>query len=135
MISFLIPVKTTNPNNGAIGNSRLAGILRAKTRKYQRSMAGVITLAHCYRIVSLPVIVTVTRIAPSTGLDPHDGLGAALKGVIDGIADGLKLTNDRDDRVTWKLAQRRGPAGHYSVSVTVEAVEADSDAKRAPEAS
>lgn len=67
-----------------------------------------------------PVVVTVTRLAPSSGLDPHDGLGAACKAVIDGVTDGLGLTNDRDPRVTWKLAQERSPRGVYGVRVRIE---------------
>lgn len=120
-MKFTIPVKTTNPNNGATGNSKLAGIIRTRVRAGQRKAAWIRTLAAVGLSPTFPVIVTVTRIAPSAGLDPHDGLGAALKGVIDGIADGLGLKNDRDARVTWVLAQRRGLAGIYAVEIDVEA--------------
>jgi hypothetical protein len=109
---------TRNPNNGASGNSRLAAIIRSNERKKQRSSLRLLTMAHV-KDPAFPVTVTITRVAPSTGLDPHDGLGAALKGVIDGIADGLGLANDRDDRVTWKLSQRRGKPREYAVQVEV----------------
>ena len=118
-VAFTIPVKTTNPNNGATGNSRLAAIIRARTRATQRKAAWVRTLAAVGLSPTFPCTVTLTRVAPSGGLDPHDGLGAALKGCIDGIADGLGLKNDRDARVTWVLAQRRGEAGLYCVEVAV----------------
>ena len=132
MIAFTIPVRTTNPNNGATGNSKLAAIIRGRTRKHQRELAGVLTLSHTFRQVTLPVVVTVTRVAPSKGLDPHDGLGAALKGVIDGIADGLGLKDDRSSQVTWRLAQCRGPRGRYEVRVAIEAVSACAETETPP---
>lgn len=134
-MKFTIPIRTTNPNNGSTGNSRLAGIIRARTRKAQREAAWTHTLAAVGLSPKLPCVVTVTRVAPSGGLDPHDGLGAALKGIIDGIADALGLANDRDPRVEWRLAQRRGPAGRYSVDVTLEAAQAGTAAEARPEAS
>ena len=42
-----------------------------------------------------------------------------MKGVIDGIADGLGLKNDRDPRVVWHLAQRRGAPKEYAVEVLI----------------
>lgn len=120
-IRFTLPIKTTNPNNGSAGFSRHAAFAKARRRKDQRATAGLATRAHC-PLPPFPLTVTITRLAPSGGLDPHDGLGAALKGVIDGIADGLGLTNDRDPRVTWVLGQRRSAKGVYAVEVTVTAI-------------
>jgi hypothetical protein len=122
VIAFTLAIKTTNPNNGATGHSRLASIIRSRERKAQRKAAWAKTLAMVGLAPTFPCVVTLTRIAPSGGLDPHDGLGAALKGVIDGIADGLGLKNDRDSRVTWQLAQERGPAGRYEVRVEIRAL-------------
>lgn len=59
--------------------------------------------------VTLPVVVTLTRIAPSAGLD-DDNLRGALKACRDGVADALGV-DDRDARVTWAYAQRRGAWG------------------------
>lgn len=122
MITFTLPIRTANPNNGATGNTKLAAIIKTRLRAQQRRAAWLRTMAALGKgtAPALPVIVTVTRVAPSKGLDPHDGLGAALKGLIDGIADGLGLKSDRDDRVEWRLAQRRGPAGVYAVEVTIQ---------------
>lgn len=143
-IHVRIPVRTRNPNNGQQGNSRVAGILKAKERKAQREAARLHTLAalprgwlqnafqcaeatrvasgSCERDTGQPgaIVVSVVRVAPSNGLDPHDGLGAALKGCIDGIADALGLRNDRDPRVRWCLGQRRGKPKEYAVEVTLE---------------
>jgi|ERR1041384_5393911 hypothetical protein len=116
-VRFSVQVKTRNPLNGQAGNSRLASILRAKERSRQRTLCNMMTRAHVKR-PEFPCVVKLTRVAPSNGLDPHDGLGAALKGVIDGVADGLGLTNDRDGRVTWELGQRRGKGYAVEVEIT-----------------
>ncbi len=120
MIAFTLAIKTTNPNNGSVGNSKLAGIIRARIRATQRKTAWAKTLSAVGLSPRFPCVVTLTRVAPSNGLDPHDGLGAALKGCIDGVADGLGLKNDRDARVTWLLAQERGAKGVYEVRVSIE---------------
>jgi hypothetical protein len=113
-------VKTRNPNNGAMGHSRLASILKSKERKAQRELAHAQVLS-ARPLPDLPVTVRITRVAPSSGLDPHDGLGAALKGIIDGTADALGLKNDRDARVTWLLDQTRGAPGYYGVEIRIAA--------------
>ena len=67
----------------------------------------------------LPCVVPVRRVAPSSGLDPHDSLPASLKSIVDGIADALGLASDRDERVRWTYAQRRGVPGEHAVEVEV----------------
>ncbi len=119
MIAFTLAIKTVNPNNGATGNSRLAGIIRARNRATQRKAAWMKTLSMVGLAPTLPCTVVLTRVAPSGGLDPHDGLGAALKGIVDGVADGLGLKSDRDPRVTWEFGQRRGPPKTYAVEITI----------------
>lgn len=124
MILVTLPIKTPNPLNGSHGHWSK----KAKLRKGQRQAAAYGVLAAMARefgpgvrlaalTVGKPlmafkrgVLVTVTRIAPSSGLDVHDGLGASLKACIDGTADAL-CVDDRDPRVTWKLEQERGPWG------------------------
>ncbi len=115
-----IPMKTTNPNNGQTGNSKLAGIIRARARASQRR-AATLHLAAAGKLPPLPVTVLVTRVAPSSGLDPHDGLRASLKGVVDGIADALGLKSDRDPRVSWAYDQRRGMRAEWAVTIRIEA--------------
>lgn len=117
-VRLAFPMRTTNPNNGSQGASRGAMFARARERKMQRTQAAFFVGA-ARPMPPVPVQVTITRVAPSSGLDPHDGLGAALKGVIDGVADALGLRNDRDPRVTWTLAQRRGAAGFYGIEIEV----------------
>ena len=61
-----------------------------------------------------PVVVTMTRLGPSNGLD-DDNLRGALKGVRDEIAEWFGI-DDRDPRVTWEYGQRR--AKDWGVEVT-----------------
>lgn len=78
---------------------------RSKRAKQQRTTTN-------YRLRSqllpaLPVTVTLTRIGVRE-LDPHDGLPASLKPVVDGIADAYGLASDRDERLTIRYAQGTG---------------------------
>lgn len=116
-------MKTTNPNNGSQGWSRDASFAKSRRRKAERQTAHAQMLA-ARPFPDFPLTVRVTRVAPSEGLDPHDGLGAALKGCIDGIADALGLKNDRDARVTFLTDQCRGPQGYYGVEIRVTARDA-----------
>jgi len=45
-----------------------------------------------------------------------------MKACVDGIADALGLTNDRDDRVSWEYDQRRGVKGEHAVEVEIRRV-------------
>lgn len=58
---------------------------------------------------AVPCAVTLTRVAPSNGLD-SDNLQGGLKAVRDELAVWLGV-DDRDPRVEWKYAQRRGAWG------------------------
>lgn len=64
----------------------------------------------------LPCVVTLTRIAPRA-LD-DDNLRGALKATRDEVAAWL-LVDDRDPRVTWTYAERRGAVREYAVEVSV----------------
>lgn len=115
VIAFTIaPLRTPNPANASRGSSRFA---RARAVKVQRMAAR----AHARRALAgrdaLPCAVLVRRVAPSSGLDPHDGLPGAMKAIVDGIADALGLASDRDPRVVWRYDQRRGP---WAVEVEIE---------------
>ncbi len=116
-------LKTKNPNNNSQGFSKNWVFARAREKKHQRMRASeavqVMRLSQG-KLPEPPWTVTITRVAPSSGLDPWDGLGAALKGCIDGVADALGLKNDRDPVVTWRLEQMRGPPRYYAVEVLIE---------------
>lgn len=64
--------------------------------------------------------VTITRIAPRE-LD-DDNLAGSGKHVRDGIADALGI-DDRDPRVKWLYAQRKGKPREYACHVRIEVAE------------
>ena len=66
-------------------------------------------------IAQAPLVVTLTRIAPSRGLDEGDNLPSSQKHVRDAVAKVLGI-DDRDPRVRWIYAQSRGP---WSVQITI----------------
>ena len=57
-----------------------------------------------------PVLITLTRIAPSQGLD-GDNLSGALKAVRDRIAKAMRVDDRESERLAWKYDQKRGPWG------------------------
>jgi len=118
-VIFILPIRTTNPLNNAQGFSKGATFAKARQRKQQRSIAEMATRVRVQGRMSMPIVVTITRLAPSSGLD-SDGLAAAMKSVRDGIADGLGLANDRDPRVRWVLDQRRTPRSLWGVEIRIE---------------
>ncbi len=58
----------------------------------------------------VPCVVTLTRIAPSNGLD-GDNCQGALKAVRDEVAAWLGVDDKRADLVRYEYDQRRGPWG------------------------
>ena len=66
----------------------------------------------------LPLLVTLTRVAPSNGLD-DDNLSGSLKAVRDEVAAWLGVDDKRRDVVRYEYAQRRGP---WAVEVEWEAM-------------
>jgi hypothetical protein len=64
----------------------------------------------------LPVVVTLTRLAPRA-LD-DDNLRGSLKALRDGVADAMGV-NDNDPAVTWEYGQDRRSKS-YAVRVRIE---------------
>lgn len=108
--TFHVPLKLPNPLNGQHGH----WAYKARVRKGIRTVVAYAAKAAC--VPGPPCLVTITRIAPSKGLDPHDGLPASCKPVVDAIADAMGI-DDRHPGVEWKYAQERGK---YGVRVRVE---------------
>lgn len=69
---------------------------------------------------ALPVIITLTRIAPRS-LDGDNAQGA-MKATRDAVAAWLGV-DDADPRVRWDYAQRRGGAREYGVEVSVTSLD------------
>ena len=90
------------------------GAGRAKRQRWIVAVA-----LHGHTPAPLPLVVTLTRGAPSSGLD-GDNLQRALKAVRDGVADFLGV-DDGDERIAWRYEQKRERRGHYSVAIEIEA--------------
>lgn len=86
--------------------------VRHRRSVHQKSVVGVVlrrTVAPQMMALA-PLLVTLTRIAPSNGLDLGDNLNSSQKHVRDAVA-ALLGVDDRDPRVTWAYDQARGPWG------------------------
>lgn len=118
MWQLSVPIKTTNPLNGAWGH----WTAKAKQRKLQRDGVRYALQAiypkQAWK-VKFPIEVLLVRVAPSNGLD-DDSLPASLKSIRDGIADWLGLDDDRTPDVTWRYDQRRGKQREYAVEITMK---------------
>lgn len=88
-------------------NVREHFMARARRVKAERERVGW-ELRRLAEKPPVPCVVTLTRIAPSNGLD-DDNLCGSLKGVRDAVADWLGV-NDRDRAtVRYQYEQMRGP--------------------------
>lgn len=85
--------------------------VKRKRAKAQRQMAAALVPRF-----GLPCVVTLTRVSPRM-LD-DDNLQSALKAVRDGVADRLGV-DDRDPRVEWRYAQRKGAQKAVEVELGV----------------
>jgi hypothetical protein len=110
-----IPLHTTNTLN-----LRECWQARARRAREHRT-ATWYALKAAKASYALPCTVTVTRISPRQ-LDKHDGLPAALKNVVDGIADWMQV-KDNDERLNFLYDQRKGKPGEYAVSIEIKATE------------
>ena len=114
-----IATRPPNPLNGLDDRIDSDGDGLTRQRKRQRQLAALVVRGALRGRELLPCAVHVCRVAPSSGLDPHDSLPASLKSIVDGIADALGLASDRDARVRWVYAQRRGVPGEHAVEIEV----------------
>lgn len=79
---------------------------RAKRVKSERATVGWFLRGQVKP--ALPCVITLTRIAPSRGLDVFDNLPSSMKGAVDAIAEWLGV-DDKDPAVTYRAQQERGP--------------------------
>jgi hypothetical protein len=108
-VSVLLPVTAVSPN-------RTSGEhWSARKRRAAAQHATVRAMLHGHQ-PRLPCVVTMTRRAPSSGLDSHDNLRMSMKHVADSVAAWLGVP-DKDPRVEWRYDQERGP---YGVRLTIE---------------
>jgi hypothetical protein len=83
---------------------------RARARRVKAERQAVAWMLVGVPKPALPCVVTLTRTAPSNGLD-DDNLAGALKAVRDQVAAWLGVDDKHSDRVRYICTQRRGPWG------------------------
>lgn len=100
-------------------------IVKAKRTKFQRQYVyeKLMRLWEEGPLLGLPLVVTITRIAPRA-LDEGDNLSYACSAVRDAISDWLAgqylQGDDRQDELEWRYEQRRVVPGFYAVEIRVE---------------
>lgn len=101
-------LRVTIPNFKTRGglNSREHHMARARRVRSERALVGWSLAGELHP--ALPCVVTLTRIAPSTGLDEFDNLPSSLKGCVDAIAEWLGV-DDKHPSVKYQARQERGP--------------------------
>jgi hypothetical protein len=119
VIAFTIPLRTVSGMN-----QREHWRKRAARVKQERAIVAASLYGAGLRQFTLtaPLLVTLTRIGPTNGLDPFDNLPSALKGCVDEIASWLGVDDRKDDRVRYACKQERGPK--WLVRVEIEGVAA-----------
>lgn len=105
-MTFDIPLRTVSGMN-----DRSHWRKRAHRVKIERAATSAAIFKAGLRAWALtaPLVVTLTRIGPTNGLDPFDNLPSALKGCVDEIASWLGVDDRKDDRVRYECKQERGP--------------------------
>lgn len=125
MITITIPFRTVSESN-----MREHHMAKARRVKWQRNVVGLAVRPRVKGMAHpLPCSVLMTRVAPRP-LD-DDNLRGALKATRDQIAAELGV-DDRDPRVVWRYAQRRGGKGVYAVEIVFTPVSLAEDAETHP---
>lgn len=109
----MIPMRTGRGQNG-----REHHYERARRVKGERQAVAWAFACARIRPPALPVRVTLSRCAPSNGLD-DDNLSGSLKGVRDEVAKWLGV-DDADPRVKFAYDQRRAP---WAVEINIAVLE------------
>ena len=88
-------------------NGREHHFTRARRVRAERHAVGIVLACERHNRPQLPCTVTLTRIAPSEGLD-GDNLQGSLKAVRDAVAGWFGI-DDKSPLIEWEYAQRKGP--------------------------
>ena len=123
-MTLTIPIRLTSRSNSRRHWS-------AQYREDKATKVAVLAMLGQHRAAQLPVVVTLTRVAPRA-LDVGDNLNASMKAVRDACAWWLlgrpRLANgkpawgrgDDDPRITWRYAQRTGGVREYALVVDIQ---------------
>ena len=105
LLVFVPGIKLESLNVTFRGTTRGARFAAAAKVRRTRDAVEMVLRSRLGNAPSLPLIVTVTRVAPGRGLDAHDNLPGACKHVVDAVAKWLGI-DDRDPRVSWRYDQK-----------------------------
>lgn len=97
-------------------NAREHYMARARRVRAERKWANCV-LRTCDKPAT-PCVVTLTRCAPSAGLD-DDNLCGSLSGVRDQVAEWIGVDDRHRHIVRYQYEQRRGP---WAVEISIEAM-------------
>lgn len=115
MISVVLPLRTVSEAN-------FHGHWRVRHKRVQaqhRAVALGLTAAWRKSGLALPLIVTLTRIAPRK-LDKGDNSNTSCKYVRDAVAKVIGI-DDGSDLIEWRYAQRKGEPHQCAVEIRIEA--------------
>lgn len=101
----------------SVANLRECWQKKARRAQGQKKVTSVYLMTNRKQCPPLPVVVTLTRIAPRL-LDDDNNI-SGFKNVRDAVASFLAL-DDRDPRITWRYAQERGKSKEYAVRIAIE---------------
>jgi len=104
LVVFVPGLKLESLNVTFRGTTRGARFAAASKVRKTRASVEFLLRSRLSTAPALPLTVTVTRVAPGRGLDPHDNLPGACKHVVDAIAAWIGI-DDRDPRITWRYDQ------------------------------
>jgi len=108
-----LPLKTVNELN------RRATMFKDRLKRSKDAhIVSAVLHSRTDRRPRFPVVVTLTRLSPSKGLDPHDGLPASQKHIVDIVAKFLGIDDGETDKVTWLYKQEHQK--FYSVKIKIE---------------
>lgn len=99
-MALVVPIRT-------VGGMNVREHWRARVRRVKGERDATAWQLSMCRRPSLPLVVLLTRVGPSNGLD-DDNLAGSMKAVRDQIAQWLGVDDRRRDVVRYEYAQERG---------------------------
>lgn len=112
-IMVTLPIRVVNELN-----EHKSFWVRQRRAKRQHRTVGL-ALAQRLRRIELPLVVTMTRIAPRSF--DSDGTVASMKHVRDAIAK-LLCVDDGSEAIRWECAWRKGKPKEFAVEIRIEKI-------------
>ena len=115
-MTWLLPIRVVNT-----ANRREHWAVKAKRNAAHRRAVGLVLGTGVYPAPPLPVVVTLTRIAPKAF--DFDGTVVSMKAVRDQVAAHYGVDDGpKEKRIQWEYAERRGAVREYAVEIEIVGV-------------